>query len=93
MGKINVRLNKPVYCGAAILDLSKHLQASSNLMDKKSMVLHAKSLQQYLSQGMKLKKIHRGIKFKEEAFMKPFIELNTKMRTAAKNDLKKKFTN
>ena len=60
-----------------------------NLMNKKSMVLHGKSLQQYLSLGMKLKKIHRGIRFKEEAFMKPFIELNTKLRTAAKNDFEK----
>ena len=41
-----------------------------NLRDKKSMVLHGKSLQLYLSQGMKLKKIHRGISFREEAFMK-----------------------
>ena len=62
-----------------------------NFMDKKSMVLHGKSLQQYLSLGMKLKKIHRGIKFREEAFMKPFIELNTKLRTAAKNDFEKNF--
>ena len=53
------------------------------------MVLHAKSLQQYLSHGMKLKKIHSGIKFREEPFMKPFIELNTKMRTAQKMHLKK----
>ena len=62
-----------------------------NLWDKKSMVLHAKSLHQYLSLGMKLKKSHRGIKFREEAFMKPFIELNTKLRTAAKNDFEKNF--
>ena len=40
---------------------------------------------------MKLKKIHRGMKFREEAFMKPFIELNTKLRTAAKNDFEKNF--
>ena len=62
-----------------------------NLWDKKSMVLHAKNLHQYLPLGMKLKKIHRGIKFREEAFMKPFIELNTKLRTAAKNDFEKNF--
>ena len=62
-----------------------------NLQDKTNMVLHAKSLQQYLSLGMRLKKIHAGIKFHEEAFMKPFIELNTKMRTAAKNSFEKDF--
>ena len=40
---------------------------------------------------MKLKKIHRGVSFFEEAFMKPFIELNTKIRTAAKNAFEKDF--
>ena len=40
---------------------------------------------------MKLKKIHRGIKFREEPFMKPFFELNTKMRTAAANSFEKDF--
>ena len=62
-----------------------------NLRDKKNMVLHAASLQQYLSLGMRLKKIHRGISFHEEAYMKPFIELNTKMRKAAKNTFEKDF--
>ena len=62
-----------------------------NLQDKKNMVLHAASLQQYRSLGMKLQKIHRGIKFHEEEYMKPFIELNTKMRTAAKNAFEKNF--
>ena len=62
-----------------------------NLRDKKSMVIHGKSLQQYLSLRMKLKKIHRGIKFKEEPFMNPFIGLNTKLRTAAENDFEKTF--
>ena len=38
---------------------------------------------------MKLKKIHRGIGFREEAFMRPFFEPNTKLRTAAKNDFEK----
>ena len=58
---------------------------------KKNMVLHAASLQQYIFLGMKLQKIHRGIKFHEEEYMKPFIELNTKMRTAAKNAFEKDF--
>ena len=38
---------------------------------------------------MKLKKIRRGIGFREKAFMKPFIEWNTKLRTAARNDFEK----
>ena len=61
------------------------------LLDKKNMVLYAASLQQYLFLGMKLKKIHRGISFDEKPYMKPFIELNTKMRKAAKNAFEKDF--
>ena len=53
------------------------------------MVLDGRNLKLYLSLGMKLKKIWRGIKFQEKAFMKPFIEWNTKLRTAAKNDFEK----
>ena len=60
-----------------------------NLKDKEKMVLDGRNLKLFLSLGMKLKKIWRGIGFKKEAFMKPFIELNTKLRTAAKNDFEK----
>ena len=60
-----------------------------NLKDKEKMVLDGRNLKLFLSLGMKLKKIRRGIGFKKEAFMKPFIEWNTKLRTAAKNDFEK----
>ena len=60
-----------------------------NLKDKEKMVLDGRNLKLYLSLGMKLKKIWRGIGFREKAFMKPFIEWNTKLRTAAENDFEK----
>ena len=60
-----------------------------NLQDKEKMVLDGRSLQLFLSLGMKLKNIHRGIKFRKEAFMRPFIEHNTRLRTAARNDFEK----
>ena len=62
-----------------------------NLQDKKNMVLHAASLKQYLDLGLELQKIHAGVKFILEDYMRPFIELNTKMRTAAKNAFEKDF--
>ena len=73
------------------LEIGGVKKLNPNLRDKKSMVLHGKSLQLYLSKGMKLKKIHRGISFREKAFMKPFIELNTKLRTTAKNKFEQNF--
>ena len=60
-----------------------------NLKDKEKMVLDGRNLKLFLSLGMKLKNIRRGIEFREKAFMKPFIEWNTKLRTAAKNDFEK----
>ena len=45
----------------------------------------------YEELGLKIKKSHRRIKFREEPWMKRYIELNTKLRTEAKNDFEKDF--
>ena len=62
-----------------------------NLRHKNNYVIHYKNLMQCLRLGMKLKKIHRGIKFIESAFLKPYIDKNTKLRTQAKNNFEKDF--
>ena len=62
-----------------------------NLRDKNNYVIHYKNLMQCLSLGMKLKKIHRGIKFYESAWLKPYIDKNTNLRTQAKNNFEKDF--
>ena len=62
-----------------------------NLGHKKNYVVHYKTLMQYLNLGMELKKIHRGIKFKECDFLKPYIDKNTNLRTQAKNNFEKDF--
>ena len=60
-----------------------------NLRDKKKYVLHYKNLIQCLKLGMKLKRIYRGIKFVESEWMKPYIDMNTKLRAEAKNNFEK----
>ena len=62
-----------------------------NLNDKKHYVLHYESLKQYLSLGMKITHIHRGIKFEESDWMKQYIDLNTRLRAEAKNEFEKEF--
>ena len=62
-----------------------------NLRHKNNYVIHYKNLIQCLRLGMKLKKIHRGIKFIEAAFLKPYIDKNTSLRASAKNNFEKDF--
>ena len=62
-----------------------------NLNDKKNYVIHHETLKLYLSLGLKLTKIHRGITFKESAWLKPYIDLNTDLRAKAQNDFEKDF--
>ena len=62
-----------------------------NLNDKTKYVIHHETLKLYLSLGLKLTKIHRGIKFDESAWLKPYIDLNTDLRAKATNDFEKDF--
>ena len=60
-----------------------------NLFNKKKYVAHINSLKQALNHELKLKRIHRIIEFNEEAWLKPYIDINTELRKAAKNDFEK----
>ena len=59
--------------------------------DKENYVEHISALKQALNHGLILKKVHRVIKFKQTAWMKPYIDKNTKLRTDAKNNFEKDF--
>ena len=60
-----------------------------NLYDKKKYVVHINSLKQALNHGLKLKKIHRIIEFNQEAWLKPYTDMNTESRKLARNDFEK----
>ena len=62
-----------------------------NLRNKKKYVVHIRSLKQALNYGLKLKKVHRIIKFNQESWLKPYIDMNTELRKIAKNDFEKDF--
>ena len=62
-----------------------------NLWDKVKYPVQYRNLKFYLTQGLKLRKIHRALQFKQEASLKPYIDLNTKLRAAVTNDFEKDF--
>ena len=62
-----------------------------NLKDKKNYVIHIRVLDQVLRHGLVLERIHRAIEFNQTDWIKPYIDFNTKLRTAATNDFEKDF--
>ncbi|XP_054267190.1 uncharacterized protein LOC128989333 [Macrosteles quadrilineatus] len=70
---------------------SKQEKLLATLFDKKRYVLHFRNLKQYISLGLKLKNIHKAISFTQSNWLKPYIDLNTSMRTKATNNFEKDF--
>ena len=62
-----------------------------NVHDKKNYVVHIRDLKQALNPGLILKKVHRVIQVNQKAWLKPYIDMNTKLRKEAKNDFEKDF--
>ena len=73
------------------MKIGKCKKLVSNLYGKKNYVVHMGSLKQALNHGLILKKVHRVIQFNQEAWLKPYIDMNTKYRKNAKNDFEKDF--
>ena len=63
----------------------------STLRDKKEYVLHYCNLPLYLDLGLKIKKVHRVLKFDQSPWLKQHIDFNTEKRKHAKNSFEKDF--
>ena len=50
-----------------------------------------RALKQALNHGLVLKKVHKVIQFNQKAWLQPYIDMNTKLITEAKNDFEKVF--
>ena len=62
-----------------------------NLNDKENYPVHVLALKQALNHGLKVTKIHRASEFRQEYWLKPYIDMNTELRKHAKNDFEKDF--
>ena len=71
------------------MEVNKCKKLVCNLFNKKNCVVHIDALKQALNHGLKLKKIHRVIKFNKKEWLKPYIDMNTELRKAAKNNFEK----
>ena len=54
-----------------------------NLRNKERYSLHYRNLHRYFSLRMRLKKIHRALKFKQSPWMEPYIRINKEFRREA----------
>ena len=71
------------------MEVNKCKKLVCNLFNKKKYVADINALKQALNHGLKLKKIHRVIKFNQKEWLKPYIDMNIELRKAAKNDFEK----
>ena len=56
----------------------------ANLHDKTEYFIHIRNLKQAFNNGLVLKKVHRVIKFNENSWLKPYIDMNTDLRKMQK---------
>ena len=73
------------------LKVDKYDKLTCSFKPKRHYVVHYKNLKQYLEEGMILKKVHRGIKFYQSAWIEPYIRKNTDLRKTASNAFEKDF--
>ena len=71
------------------MEINKCKKLACNLFDKKEYVDHIFSLKQALNHGLKIIMITKVLRFYQEDWLRPYIELNTNLRKKAKDDFEK----
>ena len=71
------------------IKIDRCIKLVCNLSNKKKYITHINSLKQALNHGLKFKKIHRVIEFNQKEWLKPYTDMNTELRKAAKNYFEK----
>ena len=73
------------------MKIEKVRKLVANLLDKTEYAIHIINLKQALNHRLVLKKVHKAIKFNQNAWLKTYIDMNTGLRKKAKNDFEKDF--
>ena len=68
-----------------------HKKLICDWTDKKNYLIHYRMLKFYVRYGMKIKKVHSVISFKQSKWLEKYIDFNTQKRNQAKNDFEKDF--
>ena len=71
--------------------LKKVKKLVANLHDENEYVIYIRSLKQALNHGLILKKVNRVIRFNQDEWLKPYIEINTQLWQKAKNNFENDF--
>ena len=73
------------------MKINKCTKLVNTLQYKEKYVVHISALKQSLNYGLVFKKVQRVIEFRQEAWLKPYIDTNTELRMHAKNEFEKDF--
>ena len=71
--------------------LEKIKKLVCSIEDKEKYVIHIRVLKQALNHGLILKEVRQVIRFNQAAWLKLYIDRNTRLRKEAKNDFEKDF--
>ena len=92
---LSIRKNYELSYRSTIFTRKKKLEKVEKLVysieDKEKYVIHIRALKQALNNGLKLKEVHRVIKFQQKAWLKSCIDMNTNLKKEAKSEFEKDF--
>ena len=74
-----------------VMKINKCTKITCTIQNKENYVIHIRALKQVINHGIELTKVHRTSEFDQEAWIKPYIDMNTDLRKQAKNGFEKDF--
>ena len=71
------------------MKINKCTKLTCTIQNEENYLIHIRAFKQSINHGLELTKVHRIIEFDQEAWLKPYIDMNTDLRKQAKNNLRK----